>query len=156
MGGSEKKEIDSKDLNILKIIASNARMPITEISKRTNMNSDTVAYHINKLIKDKIIQGFRTNIDFEKIGYQYFKVDVYLRDYKQRNKIINYIKNNPHLVAIDETTGVSHLELEFHLKSLNQLHDIMNDLNVKFPFALRNYKYFNIQKIHKYVFLPED
>ena len=41
-----------------------------------------------------VIQGFRTDIDFSKLGYQFFKADIYLRDYKKRGNIINYVKTN--------------------------------------------------------------
>ena len=156
MGGGEQVKIDETDYNILKIISSNARMPLSEIAKKININPDTICYHLNKLKKNKIIQGFRVNIDYSKLGYQYFKTDIYLKDYSQRKKIISFIKTNPHLISINETTGVSHLELELHLKSLTHLHEVMNEIQTRFPLAVRNYKYFNFQKIHKYAFFPKE
>ena len=53
-----------------------------------------------------------------------------------RKNIIDYIKKNPHLIIIDESAGVADLELEFHLKNLNDLHHIMEDINIKFPLDL--------------------
>jgi len=156
MGGGKQVKIDETDHNILKIISSNARMPLSEIAKKIKINPDTICYHLNKLKKNKIIQGFRVNIDYSKLGYQYFKTDIYLKDYSQRKKIINFIKTNPHLISINETTGLSHLELELHLKSLTHLHEVMNEIQTRFPLAVRNYKYFNFQKIHKYTFFPEE
>jgi Lrp/AsnC family transcriptional regulator for asnA, asnC and gidA len=156
LGSDSQTSISDTDFNILKIISSNARIPLTEIAQQLKMHSDTVNYHLNRLIKLKIIQGYRANIDIAKIGYQYFKIDIYLKDYHQRRKIINYVVTNPHLVSINETTGISHLELELHLKSITDLHNFMNDINIKFPNALRNYKYFIFQKTHKYLFLPEE
>jgi len=156
MGGGEQVKIDETDYNILKIISSNARMPLSEIAKKIKINPDTICYRLNKLKKNRIIQGFRVNIDYSKLGYQYFKTDIYLKDYIQRKKIINFIKTNPHLISINETTGVSHLELELHLKSLLHLNEVMNEIQTRFPLAVRNYKYFNFQKIHKYTFFPED
>ena len=101
-----------------------------------------------------MIQGFRTNINFSKLGYQYFKVDIYLKEYRQRNHIISYIKSDPHLMSINITTGLSHLELELYLINVNHLCNLMYTINNEFPNAIRNYKYFIFQNVHKYVFMP--
>lgn len=156
MGGMETVEIDDLDFDILKTIATDARMTSSDIAEKLNTNPNIVNYRIKKLIKSDVIKAFRTNIEFSRLGYQYFKVDIYLRDYNQREKIIDYITSDPHLVSIDVTTGISHLELEFHLRNFPQLYQIMSDINRTFSHAIRNYKYFTFQKTHKYVFLPEE
>ncbi|MFX0132772.1 MAG: AsnC family transcriptional regulator [Candidatus Hodarchaeota archaeon] len=149
-------KIDNLDFQILRLIDTNARLPSTELAKKLNTTATKVSYRIRKLKKLNVIKGFRVNIDISKLGYQYFKVDIYLKDYKQRKKIINEIKSNPHLMSIDITTGLSHLELEFHLKDVTQLHKIMRDIQINHPEAIRNYRHLNIKEIHKLRFLPED
>ena len=64
------------------------------------------------------------------------------------------MKSDPHLMSINVTTGLSHLELELYLKNVDHLCKIMNIINNKFPNAIRNYKYFIFQNVHKYVFMP--
>lgn len=155
MGKEKPITIDDIDYQILKVLATNARKPMLDIAEELAMNSHTVMYHIKKLQKMGIIRSFRVNIDYTKLGYLYFKVDIYLKDYSQRNKIIEYISTDPHIVSINETTGISHLEIEVIVPTLHQLHQIMNDLYQKFPYAMRNHKYFMFTHLHKYVFLPE-
>jgi len=155
-GGGKQVKIDDVDFKILKIIASNARIPTTEISKKLHVSTTVVKYRIKKLIKAGVIQGFRTNIDFEKLGYQFFKVDIDFKDYKKREAIVNYIKSNPYLIYIDKSAGHADLEIEFHLEGLNHLHQLMEDLNNKFPDAIKNYKYFNFTKVYKMQFMPEE
>ena len=155
-GGGKKVEIDDLDFKILKVIAPNARMPITEIAKSLNSTVTVVNYRIKKLIKLGVIQGFRTSIDFSKLGYQYFKVDIELKDYKKIDQITNYIKQNPHLIYIDKSAGHSDLEIEFHVKSLEHLHQIIEDLIIKFPGVIKNYKFFNFSKVHKMHYMPEE
>jgi Lrp/AsnC family leucine-responsive transcriptional regulator len=153
--GGTHVDIDDFDFKLLQILAVNAKMPLSELSKQLGKTSEAIKYRINKFIKQGVIKAFRPNIDLSKIGYCYFKVDIYLKDYKQRSNIITYIKSNPHLFSIDVTTGLSHLELEFHLKDLTALHSLMDEMNKKFPLAIRNYNYFLFEEVHKYVFLPE-
>ena len=154
-GGGKIIKIDAINLKILDLIAENARIPLREIAQYLDSSSAMVSYRIKDLRKLGIIQGFRTDIDISKLGYKHIKVDIYLREHKQRYKIINYMKFNPNLIHIGTSSGVSDLELEFHVEQVNQLFEIMKDLVIKFPNAIRNYKYFTIQKIHKIRYMPE-
>jgi DNA-binding Lrp family transcriptional regulator len=148
-------KIDDLDLQILRLIDSNARLPSTELAKKLGITTTKVSYRIKKLRKLNVIKGFRVNIDIAKLGYRYFKVDINLKDYKQRNRIIDEIKTNPYLMSIDTTTGLSHLELEFHLKDITQLHNIMQNIQTNHPEAIRNYRHLNIEEVHKLRFIPE-
>ena len=155
-GGGKPVETDELDFKILRLLAPNARMPIKEIAQRLNTTVTVVNYRIKKLMKKGVIQGFRTDIDFFKLGYRFFKADVYLRDYKQRGNIINYVKSNPHLIRIDRSVGISDLELEFHVKSLTQFHTIMRDIMNQFPDTIRRYEYVYASKLHKMNYMPEE
>lgn len=151
-----KIDIDNINYQILKLIASNARMNLSEISNKISITPEGVMYRLKKLEKMNIIQGYRVNIDLQKIGYKNFKVDIFLGDYKKRLKIINYIKNNKNLVFICKSAGVSNLELGFHLLSIDHLFDIINDLKIKFPKAIKNYYYLVVSKQHKWEFMPRE
>lgn len=155
-GGGSQVKIDELDFKLLRLIAPHARMPVKEIAKRLNTTVAVINYRIKKLIKDEVIQGFRSDMDLTKLGYQFFKADIDLRDYKQRGKIINYVKTNPHLVRIDKSVGISDLELEFHVLSLEQFHDIMKDLVNKFPNVIKKYRYVYASKLHKMNYMPEE
>jgi len=127
-GGGAQAAIDDMDFRLLRLIAPRARMPVKELAQKLNTTVAVVNYRIKKLMKQGVIQGFRTDIDFGKLGYQFFKADIDLRDYRQRGKIINYLKTNPHLVRIDKSVGISDLELEYHVHSLEEFHQIMKDM----------------------------
>ncbi|GAH14986.1 unnamed protein product, partial [marine sediment metagenome] len=51
--------------------------------------------------------------------------------------------------------GFSDLELEFHVKDIDHLEDIMDNLIRKFQNIIKNYTYFYIRKSHKYYYFPE-
>ena len=153
-GGGKQAKIDELDFKILRIMAPNARIPITDIAKQTSSTVTVINYRIKKLIKLGVIQGFRADIDFAKLGYQFFKADVYLKDYKKREKIIDYVKFNPHLIRIDQSVGISDLELEFHAENLQQFHAIMRDLKNTFPNTIKFYEYVYASKLHKMNYMP--
>jgi len=157
IGGGKKVEgVDNLDFKILQQIASNARILITKIAANLKTTTTVVKYRINKLKKLGVIQGFRTNIDYSKLGYQQFKVNLYLKEYEKIDQITNYVKLNPNLIYLDVTVGYADLEVEFHLKSLDEMHKIVQDLIVKFPGSIKNYKFFNYRKVHKMQYMPEE
>ena len=47
-------------------------------------------------------------------------------------------------------------EFGFFLKSVDQLHNIIEDLSIRVPNTIKNYKYFSGLKTHKWNYLPED
>ncbi len=154
-GGGRRVETDALDFQILKLIAPNARMPITEIAKQLDTSVTVINHRLKKLTKLDVIQGYRINLNISKLGYRWFKVDIDLKDYNQREKIIEYMKRNPHLIIVDESAGVSDLEMEFHLKSVNDFHQTMEDMIEKFPGAIKNYKYIYAIKVYKMHYMPE-
>jgi len=148
-------EVDELDKKILSFIASNARIPAADIAKKLDVTTVTVINRIKKLIDLEIIQWFRTNIDFTKLGYRWYKVDIVLRDLKKIPQIMNYISLNPNFIGRDLSLGYVDLELEFYLHNIDEIHRIMEDLSVKFPNAVRYYTYVYVIETYRYHFLPK-
>lgn len=146
----EKVDYDDLDFQILKLLTNNARIPTIEIAEKLNLTAKTINERIKRLIKSGIILRFEVGIDWNRLGYQFFKIDFYLREYGKINQIVKYIGMNPNLAYVDYTVGYADLELEFYLKNITQLHQIVEDLFKKFPGVIKNYTYFTIMKEHKF------
>lgn len=153
--GGKKLNVDETEFKILKLLAKDSRIPTLDIATNLNISTDTVNNKIKKLIKMDIIQGYRVEIDFTKLGYEFFKVNINLNDYNERIKIIGYIKNNPHLVMIDKSIGYYDLELDLWVTNLDSFHQIMDDLIRSFPHAIKNYTYVSNAKLYKLLYIPE-
>lgn len=153
---SEKIDIYDLDLQILKLIAPNSRIPTVEIAKKLNTTTATINKRIKKLIDLGIICSFRIQVNFSKLGYRWYKADIYLKDRSPLSKILNYIKDNPYNINNVKSLGYCDFELGFILKNVNELHKIMDDINNKFPNALKNYTYFSLEKSLKWTFLPKE
>jgi DNA-binding Lrp family transcriptional regulator len=154
VGRGKRIDIDEMKLNILRLISSNARMRISDIGEKLNTDTNQIKEKLKQLRKVGVIQGFRTDIDILKLGYQIFRVNIFLEDYNLRNKIIDYVKYNPNLAFIDTYSGEGDIELEFHLENMNQLYPIMQNIGEKFPNTIRNYKQLNVEKYYKFLYLP--
>jgi DNA-binding Lrp family transcriptional regulator len=152
--GSE-VETDDYDRRLLNLIAENTRMPLVDLARELNCSTQMVNNRLKNLISKGVIQAFRVGIDISKLGLKPFKVDVFLKEHTQRKAIMEYIKNNPNLVFIGTSAGVSDLELEPDLKDSDMIHYMLEDINMKFPGAIRKYEYFTVKQVHKYRWMPE-
>ena len=155
-GGGRKVKTDELDFQILEILAKNARIPTVEIAKKLNSTVDTIKNRVKRLTKLDVIQGFRVNIDYTKLGYQFYKVNINLNNYSDRGRIIRYIRLDPHLVMIDKSIGYFDLELDFWVRNLKEFHDIMDKMTIEFPESIRNYIYVHDPKMHKMLYIPEE
>jgi Lrp/AsnC family transcriptional regulator for asnA, asnC and gidA len=155
-GGEKRVEIDDLDRKILKLITPNARMPTTEMAKKLNLTAITINNRIKKLMSAGVIKGFKVDVNFSKLGYQFFKADIILKEPKKHSTILKYIETNPNLNHTMKSLGYVDLELMFYLKSANHLHDIMTDLSLKFPDAIKNYTYSSTLKTYKWNYMPEE
>lgn len=147
--------LDKTDLEIIKIIGLNSRIPTLEIAKKLNISTITINTRIKKLLESGVIQRFRIFLDESKLGFKTFKIHLILKNYDQINNIINCIEKNPHLTDIDYNMGYADIEFVFRLKGTNQLFKIVDDLSGKYPESIKNYTYIGLTKSHKLSFLPK-
>ena len=152
----EKIEIDKLDYDILAIIAPDARIPTIEIANKLKTTASIIHYRIKKLIDLGIILGYRTTIDFSKLGLKLMKCDLFFKDRNATNKIMKYIEKNPFLRGRDVSIGNADLEVTFFLKDITSLNNIIQDLSNKFPGVIRNYKYFSDVCLYKYVYITKE
>jgi len=148
-------EIDELDYRLLNEIVMNARTPLIDLAKKLDCSSQTVQYRLKNLIELKIIDAFRIHLDYSKLGLNLYKVDFYLKDHKQRNTIIKYLKTKPYFIVLNVAMGWSDIEPEFVLKNVDELVEKIEDINSIFPNVIKNYEYWETATIHKFRWLPE-
>lgn len=152
----EEAETDKTDTEMLALLASNARMPIVEIASKLGITSKTVIARIRNLEKKKIILGYRTVFDLEKLGYQYFKVHFRLHNVTEEKlkHLRHYIKSHPNIVYDNEVLGGDDIELDVQVKDMQELRKIIEDLKSRFAEIIKDYKTMLFYKEHKLLFLP--
>ena len=153
--GGKPVEIDGVDYQLLNELAVNARAPLVELADKLDCSSQTVNYRIKNLMKKDVIKAFRVNIDYSKLGLQNFAVDIYLKKYQQRKAIINYVRHNPHMFCMNVAVGWCDLGFEFAVENIDKLMEIMEDIDSKFPSAIRKHDFWLSKKVHRECWLPE-
>ena len=148
-------KIDKLDYELLNELALNARITLIELSKKLGCTSQNVDYHTKNLLKNNVIRGFRLNINYQKIGLQFFKIDIYLKQFKERESIIKYLETQPFFVVLNVAVGWADIEPEFVVKNVETLLEILEELNERFPNIIKKQVFWIAKENHKERWLPE-
>jgi Lrp/AsnC family leucine-responsive transcriptional regulator len=89
-------KLDKKDYKILFELDGNARQTNTQIAKKVGLSKDSVAYRIGRLEKNKILTGYRTLINFQKLGYNAHRILIRFIDINPGllKELVEFLKNS--------------------------------------------------------------
>jgi len=113
-----------------------------------------VKYRMRNLEKNGVIQGYRALIDFTKLGYEYYKVDMYLEDVSKIKELESFCHTHPNIVYIDRTLGAGDIEFDFEVENLVRFMKIIEEIKEKFKKSIRNFEFFSVLKIYKTLYFP--
>ena len=150
----EVADFDQTDINLLKIVAADARIPTTDIASRLHVTSDTVRMRLKKLIDKKIIQGFRAALDLRNLGYLWYKIQLDLEDVSKISNIIHYAHNHPNIIYAYEVIGGYDLELELEVENYEQFKKILNEIRDRFSKEIRYCDHFLFSEEFKIIYMP--
>jgi len=148
-------EIDELDYKILNKIVVNARIPLIKLADELKTSHQTINNRIKCLLSNGVIKNFRVDIDFSKIGLKYFYIQFILKDTSKRNDIINFVKLLPSFKCLNVAIGYTEMDLEFIFNTIEEMDDLLDKLENKFPNSIRSFYYFKNRQTHKERWLPE-
>ncbi|MEK6825322.1 MAG: Lrp/AsnC family transcriptional regulator [Nanoarchaeota archaeon] len=149
IGKKEYVEVDATDMHIMKILSHNARISFLELSIRLNISPKTVRNRIRRLEKDNVILGYKTNLNFQLLGYEYYKVFLTLNNLEIREALYGWILRNPHVVYFDKFLNGADFEFDIEIGSFKEFVKILDDLKRDFKGAIKEIEWFNVIKIYK-------
>ncbi|MBS3094071.1 Lrp/AsnC family transcriptional regulator [Candidatus Pacearchaeota archaeon] len=153
----EKIKIDEIDKKILKVLSQNARLSLVDISKKSNVSLHKVNYHLDKLTKNKIIEGFKPKINSNKLNYEWNLLLIQFQNIneKRKNEFLEYCKNNSKIYYVTTTVGVYNLMLDIYVKNVEEFREVLFELKEKFSDVIKIYESMIIFKEFKINYFPE-
>ena len=149
----------STDLQILKAISKNSRMPVAEIAKKINMSRELARHHLKKLEKNNIVLKYRpsalTGSKF--VGYSWFLVMIKLNELNKdrHKKLQSYIVNNPNMTYYYKCVGSHDLLFEIRLKTSDEFNRVIMDIRSILKNDLKSHELTIILKEYKYTYFPD-
>jgi len=130
-------ELDKNDVLILNTIINNARLPVTEISLKTNITPRIVASKLKELEKKGIIIQYRIEVDLSKIGLELYKAIIKFDKYseKEANKLLEYLSKLPNTHYL--IRNIWDIEIELAVSNNHEYYKIIENLQAEFPYSIR-------------------
>ncbi|MBS3075239.1 Lrp/AsnC family transcriptional regulator [Candidatus Pacearchaeota archaeon] len=127
-------KIDKIDRRIIYELDINARIPVTQLSRKLHLSREKVNYRINNLIKRGIIRKFVTMINPVKLGYSVYKMFFKFQNLeKEKEKqMISYLMKNDYIYWIASAQGRWDLNITVFAKDINHFDEILSDFISKY------------------------
>ncbi len=148
--------VDDTDLEILRIITNNGRMPVREIASRLNTTPRVVQYRMRRMEKENIILAYKVHLDPKKMGNIFCKAIIYLRpSTKERlSEFVGYCSSLPDAVWPQRVMGSWDFELDFEIESYDRFQEVIFDMKERFPDIFQNFEFVIMSKEFKLDFFP--
>jgi DNA-binding Lrp family transcriptional regulator len=121
--------LDATDLKLLTAIKGNAAAPVRELAQVSGLPSSTVAYRLDRLVKNRVILGFAyTYEDF--LGSASFLIQVAIRGLGGRTieRLFDFARGHPRVNWAAKTIGVWDFEMEVALNGGAELEAIVGHI----------------------------
>ncbi len=155
IGTGTDEKVNDLDMKIIREWGKDVRQSSVEVARKLGTAPNTISERIKRLKEKKIIAGCKIDIDQVKLGYQGYRVDLYLNDTKRRSEIFSHCKSHPSIYQINDSIGGADFEFEIIVRNLEELLAIMNDMLVKFKGTIASYEYFSFSVFPKLTIVPD-
>ncbi|MBI2631512.1 AsnC family transcriptional regulator [Candidatus Pacearchaeota archaeon] len=142
-------DVDNTDVNILKQMANDARISLIDLSEKFKLTPKTIRNRIKRLEKEKVILGYKININFQKLGYEYYKVLLTLNNLGIREELYMWILRNPNVVYYDKFLNGADFEFDVEISSFKKFVELLENLKQDFKKSIKEIEWFSAIKIYK-------
>ena len=133
-------ELDSKDSMILLELDEDSRKSASKIAKNLKLSQDVVNYRIKQFEKEGIIKGYISIIQFFKLGYSIFKINLQFQHLpkEKHDEIIYFFSSHKEVNWVAEANGHWDLIITFIVPQITIFEDIKNEFFSKYSNFVSN------------------
>ncbi|MCS7104938.1 MAG: Lrp/AsnC family transcriptional regulator [Thermofilaceae archaeon] len=124
--------IDEKDLEILKMLESNARIPLTRIAEKIGMSDVAIRKRLKKLEDEGIIKAYRLRLDHTKLGYRARAIIGFNVEASRLLEVVRTLSENPNVKFVAITSGDHMVVADCWARDNMELEAFVNELKTKF------------------------
>jgi Lrp/AsnC family transcriptional regulator, leucine-responsive regulatory protein len=124
-GNASSSSIDALDARILALLASEGRLPISELARRLGLSGPSVTDRVRRLEADGVLTGYAAQVDLPSIGYALMAL-VRLRPVPGRLRDVEaLLQKTPECVECDKVTGEDCFVARIALRSIQHLDQVL-------------------------------
>ena len=126
MNWPDKTMIDDLDRRIVEILANDARISLKDLAQRVSLSSPSTSERLKRLEERGVIRTFTVDVDPGALGYT-LQAIVRIRPLPGQLHIVqNLIEDIPEFCECDKVTGDDCFIGRLHLRSMDQLDQILD------------------------------
>ena len=127
--------IDEKDQQLINALMEDSRRSLKALAQISGLSSPSVAERLRKLEEKGVLKGYGVEVDPRAFGYQ-LQAIVRIRPLPgQLHEVERQIQATPQFTECDKVTGEDCFIARLHVRSMEQLDEILDHINV---YALTN------------------
>ena len=117
--------VDAIDVRILGLLASEGRLPLTELARRLGLSSPSVTDRVRRLEADGVLTGYTARIDLASVGYPLVAL-VRLRPVPGRLREVEaLLQQTAECIECDKVTGEDCFVARVVLRSIQHLDQVL-------------------------------
>ncbi|MBS3162658.1 Lrp/AsnC family transcriptional regulator [Candidatus Woesearchaeota archaeon] len=149
-------KLDAKDKKILELLSQDARMPVSEISKKSKIQRDSVVYRIKRLEKFKVIRFYTAILNPSVLGfpiYSYVHIKLHNLDETIEKQFVAFLIANPQVTYVVKISGEWDYDITIAARDLGNFEEVLKEIRYKFSKIIQNYSSDLILQEYKYDYL---
>ena len=148
-------QLDALDMQILKMIATNARIPFLEVARECNVSGAAIHQRVQKMVNWGVLKGSEFRIDPFMIGLETCAyVGLYLKDPSDFDRVVTALEQIPEVVECHYTTGKYDLFIKMYVKDNAALKNIIHDKLLPLGLARTETMISFSEVIKRQIFIP--
>jgi DNA-binding Lrp family transcriptional regulator len=154
----EKIKLSPIDKKILVALSQDARMPVTQLSKKIKEPLHVAHYHLKMLIKNQIIESAKPQIVPQRLGQQWYFLLLQFQNTSEerRRQFINFCKEFKHVYYLTNTVGAYNMFLDIHVRSAEEFKEVLLEFKDRFSDVIKSYESMIFFEEHKLTWVTED
>ena len=121
-------QLDALDIQILRMVANNARIPYLEVARECNVSGAAIHQRIQRMMSLGVLSGSEFKLNPTKIGLETCAfVGLYLKEPSEFDRVVEALEQIPEVVECHYTTGKYDLFIKMYVKGNAELKDVIHD-----------------------------
>ncbi|MFA5796904.1 MAG: Lrp/AsnC family transcriptional regulator [Candidatus Woesearchaeota archaeon] len=153
----KQEQIDTMDYELLRLLANNARLPITEIARRLKTTARIIQYRMQQLEKKELILGYKCHLDPSAMGKIFCKgiFAISTATQSRLQQLMNYTSSIPESVWPQRVIGNWDFELDIEVENYDSSQAILIDIRNRFSDIIINTEFCITSKEYKFDLFPD-
>ncbi|MFH1506761.1 MAG: Lrp/AsnC family transcriptional regulator [archaeon] len=154
----EKVKLDAKDKKIIEQLQKNARQPISQIARKTNLPRDVVKYRIKKLEENKVIRFYHTLLNPSALGhplYAYISFSLFSIEPEEEKKFLGFLKQQPKVIYLAKFSSKWDFIVGVCAKNYKDLDEVIRGIRQRFGKYIKDFEVNPVIQEYKYDYMVD-